>query len=403
MKKIYLILLIVIGMLAFSACGARNNIYQPEESPTQESFTPIGSWTLDVEKNREIDFRNLFGSMYLNTGSSMEIASDGTFSIYIGSYGGTGTWTSESNKIYATFKDQNEGQEHNLLIYKIQDVAQNYLKTNIMETDMYFVKGENIIQTPSVEYTPEPTPAPQETPNPTATPSIVYVDTTKKVTITKNPTSETVAEGGSASFIARADNAESIVWIIVSPDAKTTYFNANDATSAFPGLKVEGQGSEKLVLSNIPYEMNGYRIQCYFTGNGGPLYSSGAYLTMTKEEQKDTISQLAKDNAQIVKKYAENSHWNISEIQNYVPDNGNGFEQFSLTLTRGAVNLVIELKVYTAENACYPESLTWHESYMQMGKYEYGRADTEAWNHLEKTILDITDKYGDGTAGQSMQ
>lgn len=110
-----------------------------------------------------------------------------------------------------------------------------------------------------------------------------------KVSITKNPTGETVTEGENAVFIARADHAEEIVWIAVSPDTKTVY-ELDKAPDAFEGLKVDGQGTEKLTLSSIPYAMDGWRIQCYFTGNGGPAYTKGAYLTVKKAAVKVDLS-----------------------------------------------------------------------------------------------------------------
>ncbi len=110
-----------------------------------------------------------------------------------------------------------------------------------------------------------------------------------KVSITKNPTGETVTEGENAVFIARADHAEETVWIAVSPDTKTVY-GLDKVPDAFKGLKIDGQGTEKLTLSNIPYAMDGWRIQCYFTGNGGPAYTKGAYITVKKAAVKADLS-----------------------------------------------------------------------------------------------------------------
>ena len=106
------------------------------------------------------------------------------------------------------------------------------------------------VNTPAPTSTPGPfqtTPAPAEkTPVPTPQQNLVQ--------ITKSPTSETVQAGGSAVFIAYADNSTGIVWITVSPDAKTAY-DINNAVTAFPSLQVSGQGTSVLTLSNIPYEM----------------------------------------------------------------------------------------------------------------------------------------------------
>ena len=149
-----------------------------------------------------------------------------------------------------------------------------------------FSSAVTVVSTPApVVQQPVNTPAPTSTPGPfqtTETPPVKTPAPTPQqnlVKITKSPTSETVEAGGSAVFIAYADNSTGIVWITVSPDARTAY-DINNAPSAFPGLQVSGQGTSVLTLSNIPSEMDGWRIQAYFNGNGGPLYTAGAYLTV---------------------------------------------------------------------------------------------------------------------------
>ena len=96
-----------------------------------------------------------------------------------------------------------------------------------------------------------PTPTPVPTAAPTATPAAVPTATpaaTALPKITKHPTGETVEVGGSAMFIARADNATEIVWRIVSADTTNTV-PASDAGSYFTGITVSGLGTEKLTLS----------------------------------------------------------------------------------------------------------------------------------------------------------
>lgn len=122
---------------------------------------------------------------------------------------------------------------------------------------------------PPVVYTPEPTAAP--TPIPVEVPALNYV------TITKSPLSETVAPGGTAVFTSYADNATSVNWIVASADRKTIYTLA-DAPNHFPGLQVSGVYSNVVTLSNIPAIMNGWEIQSYFEGNGGPKYSADAFI-----------------------------------------------------------------------------------------------------------------------------
>lgn len=114
-------------------------------------------------------------------------------------------------------------------------------------------------------------PAPTATPNPYAPPYI-----------TKHPTGETVEVGGSAKFIARADNASKIIWRLVSEDTNTTY-NCADAPDYFPGLSVDGLGTECLILSGITSGMNKWCVEAKFEGPGGVEYSNGARLTVVQK------------------------------------------------------------------------------------------------------------------------
>lgn len=108
---------------------------------------------------------------------------------------------------------------------------------------------------------------------------IIVTDPNAPVTITKHPTGETVTEGESAVFIARADNASEIIWRLVSPDTATT-INCADAPAYFPGLQVLGLGTETLTLLNIPLSLDGWKAEAKFGGVGGPVYSHGAKITV---------------------------------------------------------------------------------------------------------------------------
>ena len=101
-----------------------------------------------------------------------------------------------------------------------------------------------------------------------------------KVTITKHPTGETVAPGGTAKFKARADNATEIVWRLVSADTTITY-TAKEAPNYFAGLTVEGLGTETLILHGIPYSLDGWCVEAMFKGEGGPVFSYGARIRVT--------------------------------------------------------------------------------------------------------------------------
>lgn len=110
-------------------------------------------------------------------------------------------------------------------------------------------------------------------------------------TITKDPTGETVTEGGSAIFIARADNAKSIVWRFISADGVTTY-DYTQVRSAFPSLGISGGDTETLTLTSIPYELNGWKAACLFKGESGDVVSAGALITVNQTEvRQPTITR----------------------------------------------------------------------------------------------------------------
>ena len=115
--------------------------------------------------------------------------------------------------------------------------------------------------------TPSPSPSPSPTP---ALPSI-----------TKHPVGESVDEGGRAIFIARADNVKSYSWRFVSPDNSRT-MEYNNLGNSFPGLVVSGGSTDTITLNNIPYELNGWKVVCAFTNDGGTVVSGEAGIQVMK-------------------------------------------------------------------------------------------------------------------------
>lgn len=115
---------------------------------------------------------------------------------------------------------------------------------------------------------------------------ITETEKAKVPKVTKDPTGETVKEGESAIFIAKADNAKTITWYLVSANDKTK-IEIKNAPNQFTGLTVTGHNAEKLVLSNIPMELNGWKVQAKFTGEGGDeVWGKTAAITVTKAELK---------------------------------------------------------------------------------------------------------------------
>lgn len=98
--------------------------------------------------------------------------------------------------------------------------------------------------------------------------------------VTKHPTSETVEEGGSAEFVARAKYVQEYLWRLVTPNGNV--YDCDSIQNYFPGLKVTGATTERLILSNIPLELNGSRIRCLFTA-GYTTASDDAKLTVKEK------------------------------------------------------------------------------------------------------------------------
>lgn len=107
-------------------------------------------------------------------------------------------------------------------------------------------------------------------------PACATEPTGPKPNVIKNPTGETVDEGGTATFIAQAENYNEIIWRIVSNDTTNT-IQAADAPAYF-GCTVYGLGTEVLIIANIPAEMDGWRVEAMFRGPGGVEYSWGALI-----------------------------------------------------------------------------------------------------------------------------
>ncbi len=103
-----------------------------------------------------------------------------------------------------------------------------------------------------------------------------------QIQITKSPTGEYVEVGGTAKFVARANNAERLVWRIVSNDTTNTV-QASEAADYFPGLQVSGLGQETLILSNIPRSLDGWRIEAQFWNGNRHAESNGALVTIVDE------------------------------------------------------------------------------------------------------------------------
>ena len=98
------------------------------------------------------------------------------------------------------------------------------------------------------------------------------------VTVTKNPTGETVTPGGKTWFIAHADNATQLTWIFTGPQGQVC--NLRETMAANPGLYLEELEQDTLAVSNIPQSLDGWSVQARFDGPGGSAVTAPALITV---------------------------------------------------------------------------------------------------------------------------
>ena len=126
-------------------------------------------------------------------------------------------------------------------------------------------------------------PAPVVTAAPTAAPVNPIVVVTNP-TITKNPTGENPVTGGNCTFIAKAIGYNYMYWQLISTSGGV--YNLTQS-NPFPVMGVSGSNGQTLVLSNVPYELNGWSVRAAFVGDTDTIYTTQAYIYVN---DKATIS-----------------------------------------------------------------------------------------------------------------
>jgi len=115
--------------------------------------------------------------------------------------------------------------------------------------------------------------------------------------LTKSPTDESVYQGASAMFIARADEADRIDWYLVEPESYSAY-TLQEAASYINGLTYSGAGTEVLELYNIPLEMDGWKVECLFTNSFGTVMSESATISVSELKLVNPSIKTQPQNAQ---------------------------------------------------------------------------------------------------------
>ena len=96
------------------------------------------------------------------------------------------------------------------------------------------------------------------------------------VTVTKNPTGETIAVGGHCWFIAHADNADTLVWQLIAPNGDV--YSLGDLMSMYRTLELEALEGDTLAVRGAPVELDGWSVQARFDGPGGTALTTPAVL-----------------------------------------------------------------------------------------------------------------------------
>ncbi|MBO5976563.1 MAG: hypothetical protein J6P94_05250 [Oscillospiraceae bacterium] len=105
--------------------------------------------------------------------------------------------------------------------------------------------------------------------------------------VTKNPTSESVIEGDSAIFVARASNTRQYVWEIALGE---TLLTCEEAAAYFgKGISFTGYDTETLVIHNIPAELDGAMVWCQFVGAEESVTSTVAKISVTPIEKATPV------------------------------------------------------------------------------------------------------------------
>ena len=154
--------------------------------------------------------------------------------------------------------------------------------------------------------------------------------------ITKHPTGETVEPGGSAQFVARADDATKITWRLVSKDTTVTY-NAADGPDYFPGLSVDGLGTERLTLENIPSSLNEWCVEAKFENENGASYSNGARITVKATNNNTNNNNSANNSSN--NNNNNNTNNNTNNSTNGSSDQNSGTDLGSNGLTTKTPNI----------------------------------------------------------------
>lgn len=83
--------------------------------------------------------------------------------------------------------------------------------------------------------------------------------------VIKHPGAETIDEGNFVSYVSVAAYSTSMSWELISPDGKTV-IDAKNVDQTFRNVSASINGTDKIILFNIPREMDGWQVRAVFYG-----------------------------------------------------------------------------------------------------------------------------------------
>lgn len=105
--------------------------------------------------------------------------------------------------------------------------------------------------------------------------------------IIKNPGSETVDEGGLASFVASATLTSEYKWFIINP-ATGELYESYEIPSHFEGAEIGSNREGQFNIYNVPAALDGWHVYCVFSGPGGEVRSTEAKIKVNYETPPPT-------------------------------------------------------------------------------------------------------------------
>jgi len=249
------------------------------------------------------------------------------------------------------------------------------------------------LQLPALPVQPQPTAQPQYVPQP---------QPSGPVTITKNPTSESLAAGGKTWFIAHADNASSLTWLFTSPQGQS--YTLQQAMAANPGLRLEELPDDTLAVSNVPASFDSWSVQARFDGPGGSAVTAPAmiYVDDTVTAYGSVISAYyrAYTTGNTTSEYAFNN--NLSEFISSAPHvgyalqdlDGDGVQELMIAgINDGSYSDIVLFDLYTLENG-QPVQLAFSRARSRFFLRSDGSILNEGSNGAGNSIFVINRVYG---------